>query len=109
MELSIEKQEMAQRILGQLSDISGLPVEEILGKRKRGIWLRLRRVAARILRRRGFSYPELGKALNRDHTSVHNLLKTNPRPTRLFGYSRSLRQPSTLADIRQTLTSLPNR
>jgi hypothetical protein len=32
-------------------------------------------------RRRGFSYPQIGRALNRDHTTIMHTVKSSPRST----------------------------
>lgn len=47
---------------------------ELLGTRKTAHLVRLRADIAKELRRRGFSLPEIGRALNRHHSTVINLL-----------------------------------
>jgi chromosomal replication initiation ATPase DnaA len=60
----------------EIVDAAGLTVEQLRGHDKRRELMELRRIVATYLRRRGCSLSEIGRVLNRDHTSVLNLLRT---------------------------------
>jgi len=49
--------------------------EDLLGKVKIQRYVDARAELSRILRRRGLSYPQIGKVINRDHTSIIHLVR----------------------------------
>jgi hypothetical protein len=60
----------------QIVDAAGLTLEQVRGRGRRRDEVEVRRIVAAYLRRRGCSLPEIGRVLDRDHTSVFNLLRT---------------------------------
>jgi len=54
---------------------AGVTVEQMRGRGKGPRVVEVRRIVAAYLRRRGCSLPEIGRVLNRDHTSVLYLLR----------------------------------
>jgi len=71
----------------QITAAAGVTVEQVRGRGKGRELVEVRRIVAAYLRRRGCSLPEIGRVLNRDHTSVLNLLRT---PARVTGLSEEL-------------------
>lgn len=67
---------LATKFIDEVSAISGVHRRDILGDYRFGFTVDARAVIAICLRRRGVSYPVIGKALNRDHTSIINLVRT---------------------------------
>ncbi|RYG88024.1 MAG: hypothetical protein EON59_05670 [Alphaproteobacteria bacterium] len=65
-------------VLNHVSEREGVPVEDIVGPSHSAATVEARRRAARILRRLRFGLTSIGEALNRHHTSVHNLLHGKP-------------------------------
>jgi chromosomal replication initiation ATPase DnaA len=65
----------AEALLEQFCAETGYTVEAIRAPRRTAHVLRARRFVAMSLRREGLSYPEIGKLIGRDHTSVMNLCK----------------------------------
>ena len=61
----------------QITSAAGVTVEQMQGRGKDRELVEVRRIVAAYLRRRGCSLPEIGRVLNRDHTSVLNMLR-NP-------------------------------
>ena len=68
----------------QIVRAAGVTVEQMRGRGKGRELVEVRRIVAAYLRRRGCSLPEIGRVLNRDHTSVLNLLRTPARVTGLY-------------------------
>ncbi len=66
----------------QILAAAGVTLEQMRGRGKTRGLVEVRRIVAAYLRRRGCSLPEIGRVLNRDHTSVLHLLRT---PTMLAG------------------------
>jgi Bacterial dnaA protein helix-turn-helix len=64
----------------QIVAAAGLTLDQVRGHGRRREETEVRRIVAAYLRRRGCSLPEIGRVLNRDHTSVLNLLRP-PRGT----------------------------
>lgn len=60
----------------------GYTLDEIRGRDRQADLVAIRRYAARFLRENGFSLPQIGKFLNRDHTTVINLIANSPRQPR---------------------------
>lgn len=60
----------------QIVETAGITLEQMRGRGKQRVLVETRRIVAAYLRRRGCSLPEIGRVLNRDHTSVLNLLRT---------------------------------
>lgn len=71
-----------QDIVEEISELSGVPVAEIMSRR-RGVWQisRSRQYAMWLIRKRmGLSYPEIGRFFRRDHTTViHAVRAVNRR------------------------------
>ncbi len=65
----------------QIVGAAGVTVDQMRGRRKGRELVEVRRIVAAYLRRRGCSLPEIGRVLNRDHTSVLNLLRASARRT----------------------------
>ena len=57
-------------VIKRIADQSGYTAEDILGPAKHRMLAKARAVAMQEARALGFSYPELGKAFNRDHRTV---------------------------------------
>ena len=53
-----------------LSQITGVPEEKILGKRRTRQVSELRQILYYVLRKTGYSFPSIGFALGRDHTTI---------------------------------------
>ena len=68
----------------QIAGAAGLTVEQVRGRGKGRELVEVRRIVAAYLRSRGCSLPEIGRVLNRDHTSVLHLLRTPARVTGLY-------------------------
>lgn len=66
--------------LEEIAAAAGASLAQMRGPSRRRALVELRRIAARYLRARGCSLPEIGEALHRDHTSIQHLLGTPPRP-----------------------------
>jgi len=62
-------------IVDRVSGDYGVPKEIILSPRRQKEFVDLRCIIAYVLRKREYSLPEIGRVLNRDHTTVINLLK----------------------------------
>jgi chromosomal replication initiation ATPase DnaA len=59
------------KYLEKISELSGQPVEEILGERRWPRLIKPRRLYWACLRHIGkWSYPEIGESVGRDHTTV---------------------------------------
>ena len=52
-------------------------INEILSPRRQELLVEKRKIIAGILRKKGYSFPKIGYAMNRDHSSIINLL--NPK------------------------------
>jgi chromosomal replication initiation ATPase DnaA len=65
--------------LEEIAGAAGTTLAELRGPSTRRALVEIRRIAARYLRERGCSLPEIGAALNRDHTSILHLLRTPSR------------------------------
>src|SRR5258708_18370154 len=63
----------------QIAAAAGVTVEQVRGRGKGRELVEVRRIVAAYLRRRGCSLPEIGRVLNRDHTSVLHLLRVPAR------------------------------
>jgi hypothetical protein len=61
----------------QIVAAAGLTLDQVRGHGRRRQETEVRRIVAAYLRRRGCSLPEIGRVLNRDHTSVLSLLRTS--------------------------------
>lgn len=64
----------AREIVAQVAEMFGRTYDEMVGATKTAYMVDARATAAAVLRRRGMSYPEIARHLQRDHTSVINLL-----------------------------------
>ena len=62
--------------IGDIAEPHGYTVEDILGKSRMKHLVSVRRLCVLMLRGRGYSTPEIGRLMNRDHsTIVHALNK----------------------------------
>jgi chromosomal replication initiation ATPase DnaA len=67
----------------QIVAAAGLTLDQVRGHGRRREEVEVRRIVAAYLLRRRCSLPEIGRVLNRDHTSVPSLLRTAVRLTGL--------------------------
>ena len=67
------------RIIHQVSESTGVPMHKIIGKDNREIFVNARRIAVQAARQNGFSFPAIGLAMNRHHTSIVYLAKSSKR------------------------------
>ena len=68
----------------QVALLRGVPVHHVLGPRKWTNLVKVRFEIASILRGMGMSYPEIGRAMNRDHSTIHVLLNGKARNPKLY-------------------------
>lgn len=61
-------------VLRGAADWVGVSVEDMLGPRKFKELVKARRIASVALRIIGYSYPEIASLMDRDHTSIMNLV-----------------------------------
>ena len=54
----------------------GITLDEFYGRNRQQLFVSARAVVAQILRERGWSTPKIGQLIERDHSSVLNLLGT---------------------------------
>ncbi len=73
--------ESAKEWVTKICQLHGFDEERIIGKRRKWPLVAQRWKVGRYLRSLGYSYPEIGYALNRDHASVIFGLKS-PRTER---------------------------
>lgn len=57
----------------------GFTFDQLVARDNRPLMVEARRIVARFLRQRGWSYPAIGRYLQRDHTTVMSLLGARPR------------------------------
>lgn len=58
------------RIVDAVSEATGIPAKHILSQKRTAPVARARQIVMYEARRAGLSYPQIGEALGRDHTSV---------------------------------------
>ena len=86
--IPIEAHQAAQIIVGAAAAIVGcVSAEEINGRSRRANVHLARQAVAVVLKRQGWSYPEIGIALNRDHSTIYHNLVTAER---LLTYDHTL-------------------
>lgn len=61
-------------VLRAAAEYGGIHLDDLLGPRRYKSQIKARRVAAVALRILDYSYPQIGKMLYRDHTSIINLV-----------------------------------
>jgi hypothetical protein len=71
-----------EQLLDEWLARQGLTIEELRRGGRDPFHLAARRHAAQFLRRRGWSYPMIGRHLDRDNASIQNLVKGKPRRRR---------------------------
>lgn len=71
--------ERTQTLLGAVCDRFGISLAQLLGPQRFAHYTHPRRVAWRLLRRRGWSYPRIGALFDRHHTAI------------MYGCRRSMR------------------
>jgi chromosomal replication initiation ATPase DnaA len=68
----------------QIASAAGVTVDQVRGSSRAPALVEVRRIIAAYLRRRGCSLPEVGRFLNRDHTSVMHLLRVPAKAAGLY-------------------------
>ena len=68
----------------QIASAAGVTVDQVRGSSRTHELVEVRRIIAAYLRRRGCSLPEIGRLLDRDHTSVMNLLRVPAKAAGLY-------------------------
>ena len=67
-------------IIRDASVLTGIPVPDIIGHKRTKEFVRVRQAVMWEARRQGYSLPQIGRALNRDHTTViHGLRQVERR------------------------------
>ncbi len=74
----------AHEVVRQVSLLHGVQVYRVLGKRRSKFMHKVRFEIASVLRGMGMSYPEIGRAMNRDHSTIHVLLNGKARNPKLY-------------------------
>lgn len=60
--------------IGEIAEVYGFTVDDMIGKRKYKMLMVARRECVAMLRAKGYSTTEIGRIMNRDHsTIVHSL------------------------------------
>ena len=59
-----------QNIAREVADLTGIPLDDIMGRCRKGEVCRARELVCYVAYSRGFSYPRIGMALGRDHTTI---------------------------------------
>lgn len=54
----------------EVSRLTGIPASEIMGPRRSADVCRARELVCYVARRNGMSYPQIGRALKRDHSTI---------------------------------------
>lgn len=65
----------ATQLIRRVAEALGYGVAHIRGERRHAHLARARKACALALRQAGYSYPEIGEALHRDHTTVQYAIK----------------------------------
>lgn len=68
--IPLGRQTALMEIVDEVSDATGVPVHMILSNDMRREITQARQLAYFVAHTHGFSLPEIGKAMNRDHTTV---------------------------------------
>lgn len=66
-----------EEIVKKVSHESGVPTMEIHGRSRSKKIFSARVLVYKALREEGYSYPEIGKLMERDHTTVLRVLRKN--------------------------------
>lgn len=66
-------------IVEEVADEYGLTVQQVCGRKRGKSYVDCRMEIAVKLRGRGYSYPEIAEALDRDHTSIMHLIDRNKK------------------------------
>ncbi len=74
----------AHEVVRQVCLLRGVPVHRVLGHRRWPELHKARFEIAMIMRGMGISYPEIGRAMNRDHSTIHVLLNGKARNPKLY-------------------------
>lgn len=69
-----DRPRFAPDVIRRVADMFLISYDDILGRHKPQIYVDARCAAALILRERGLSYPQIGRFMGRDHSSICNLL-----------------------------------
>lgn len=62
-----------------IADEYGLTVQQVCGRKRSNLYIECRMEIAVKLRGRGYSYPEIAEALDRDHTSIIHLIRRSKK------------------------------
>lgn len=65
----------ARHIIRVVAEQNGMTYRDMLGKRRKQKHVDARNAVIIALRKGGFSFPEIGAVLNRDHSTIMHLLK----------------------------------
>lgn len=85
------------------ASLLGIPKDTLLGPSRKQAYIRGRQVCAVVLRERGATLEAIGQALNRDNSTVVNILKAGKRQMELSPYfSKRVEEVRENAIIRDT-------
>ncbi len=80
------RQDVVAALVAEFGSHRGVGLDEVLSKGKSKVVFEVRARCMRAARERfGWSYPEIGKAFNRDHTTVMSAIKAGMRSSKNEG------------------------
>lgn len=82
--------DLAAHIVAHVAAHYGIKAADILGERRSKRISEARHVTSWLLRESGRTYPEIGRALNRDHTSAMYGVKRIEREPRLYAVAANM-------------------
>lgn len=72
--------EQIEKIIREVAEKHELPVERLLGRQRSGELIPARvEIAVRLRNELKMSYPQIGRAMGRDHSSIMYYIKWKPR------------------------------
>jgi hypothetical protein len=77
---------LPSEIMEAVASAFGITLGELRGEARAKLYINARTVAARLLKDNGASYPMIGRRMNRDHSSIVNLLKKWKSRTEQYPY-----------------------
>lgn len=86
----VRRRVLAREIISAICETHGVSVDQVLGDSHKPHLVRIRAIIAHVLHgERGLSKAAIGRLMDRDHTSIINLLRTRkPDGTRIEGVRR---------------------